>query len=116
MLTIERKEQGLVTILRLKGEIDPPETEILRREILNCIQGKRYRLVLNLAAVRLLGYMGVPVLMEDLSRLRACNGDIKLACPNLQSRQMLGMLGLGQVFEMYEIESAAVQGYKQVAA
>lgn len=116
MLTCERVEKGGVTVLRVSGEVDDIGGQALREAITACMREQRYRLVLNFASVNFLSFVGVGALMDHLGRLRSFKGDIKLSCVNLQTRRLLGMMGLGQVFEIYEVESAAVQGYKQVAA
>ena len=116
MLTIERLEQGAVTVLRINGEVDDEGAPVLREAVISCLQDQRYRIVLNFSSVAFLSYMGVGALMEHLGRLRSLKGDIKLASMNLQARRLLGMMGLSHVLEVYEVESAAIQGYKQVAA
>lgn len=116
MLSIETVEKGGVIVLRIQGEVDDVSAHSLREAVAACVREQRYRLVFNFSSVTFLSNMGVGALMEPLGRLRSFKGDIKLACVNLQARRLLGMMGLGQVFEIYEVESAAVQGYKQVAA
>lgn len=116
MVTCERVEKGRVTVLRVGGEVDNVGAQAIREAISACMREQRYCLVLNFASVAFTDFVGVGALMDHLGRLRSFKGDIKLACINLQTRRLLGMMGLGQVFEIYEVESAAVQGYKQVAA
>lgn len=116
MLMVERIEQGKITILRLSGEVDDEGANVLRKAVLDCIQDQRYSLVLNFSSVLFVSYMGVGALLDYLGRLRSFKGDIKLACLNLQSRRMLNLMGLSHVFECFEVESLAVQGYQQVAA
>ena len=116
MLCIETLEKGGVTVLRIRGEVDETAVNVLRETMTACLKEQRYRLVFNFAGVTFLSNLGVAALMEPLGRIRSYKGDIKLACVNLQARRLLGMMGLGQVFEIYEVESAAIRGYKQEAA
>jgi anti-anti-sigma factor len=116
MLSVERFENGAVTILRASGEIDETGIEALRRELSGCVADQCRNVVLNLSRVVFLSYMGAGVLVESLGQLRAGKGDLKLACMNMQSRRLLCMMGLGHIFECHDSEIAAVQGYQQEAA
>ena len=116
MLTINRVENWAVTVFHLAGELDDMGAREFRRVITECLHDHRYQIVLNLSSLVFMSYVGVGSLLDYLGRLRALRGDIKLACVNLQARRLLGMAGLGQVLEIYEVESAAIEGYKQAAA
>ncbi len=116
MLKIERLESGAVTIMRVRGEIDDAGVNELRLALMECITQRRHHVVLNLSGVVFLSYMGVGVLVERLGQLRAFHGDMKLSSLNIQGRRLLAMMGLSHVFDCYDSESAAVQGYKQEAA
>lgn len=115
MLTIDRIESGLVTVLRLTGEIDEAGQEVLRKTFNACQQDGRVNIVLNVSAVTYISYMGLGVLVERLRQVRRNNGDIKLAGLNLYGERLLRMTGAKNVFERFESESRAVQQYLQAA-
>ncbi len=116
MLTLDRVECGAATVLRVQGEIDEDGINALRLGLMACIADRRYHVVLNLSGVVFLSYMGVGALVERLGQLRTFNGDLKLACLNLQGRRLLRMMGLGHVFDCYDSEASAVKQYQQEAA
>lgn len=116
MLAIDRVEHGAVTVLHVQGEIDEEGIHTLRLGLMDCLARQRYQVVLNLSGVMFMSYMGVGVLVERLGQLRALNGDMKLACLNLQGCRLLRMMGLRHVFDCYDTEATAVQQYHQEAA
>jgi anti-anti-sigma factor len=116
MLKIDRLEIGSVTVLRAEGEIDDASANTLREKVRNCMADKRYQIALDLSKVVYMSCMGAGALVECLGALQKCNGDMKLAGMNLQSRRLLSTMGLGHVFESYDSENSAVKGYQQEAA
>lgn len=115
MLKVERIESGLVTVLRLSGEIDESGQGLLRETFNACQQDGRVNIVLNVSAVTYISYMGLGVLVERLRQVRRNDGDIKLAGLNLYGERLLRMVGAKKVFERFESETQAVQQYLQAA-
>ena len=114
-MNIERLETGGVTVLRLQGEVDEEGMNTLRMALLKCFQDQRYQVVLNLRDVTYVSYMGVGVLVERLRQFRACSGDLKLAGLNLYTRRLLRMVGVKDVFDVFETEPQAIQTYRTAA-
>lgn len=116
MLKIERVEIGSVTVLRAAGEIDNSAAGMVRNVINGCMADKRYQLALDLSQVVYMEQMGIVALLEGLTQLQKFKGDLKLASMNIQSRRLMSKMCLGHIFESYESEVSAVQGYQQEAA
>ncbi|HDP34560.1 MAG TPA: anti-sigma factor antagonist [Candidatus Hydrogenedentes bacterium] len=116
MLRVERLEIGAVTALRAAGEIDGEGANALRSAVETCVADGRYHLSLDMSKVEYLSCMGAGAMLECLSLLQRYHGDLKIAALNIQSRRLLSTMGLGHVFESYESETSAVNGYKQEAA
>ena len=83
-MKIERAELGKVTVLRLEGDLDESGVDVLRTALYECLTDAHLRLVLNLAEVRFISYMGVGVLVERLRKVRALSGECPPA-PAVQS-------------------------------
>ena len=115
MLRIDRLETGAVTVLRLDGDIDEEGMNELRLALMGCIQDHRCNVVVNLAEVKFVSYMGVGVLVERLRQLRGYNGDMKLVGVNLYTQRLFRMVGVTHVFDISETESQAVQKYQKAA-
>lgn len=114
-MQVEQIEMGSVTVLRLTGDIDEDGVGALRLSLLRCIKERRMHLVVNLAGVRLVSYMGLGVLVERLRQLRAYGGDMKLVGINLSLDRMFRMAGVSSLFERYDSEAMAVQVYQEAA-
>lgn len=115
MVAVERVELGPVTVLRLEGDIDEEGVNVLRVALLACIKERRTRVVVNLGDVRYVSFMGLGVLVERLRQLRQQGGDLKLAHINLYTQRVIKMAGASSVFEAYETETQAVQGFREAA-
>jgi anti-sigma B factor antagonist len=115
MLKIERSEAGLVTVLRLEGDIDEEGVGALRLSLLSCLKEKRSKVVANLSGVRYVSFMGLGVLVERLRQLRLLGGDLKLVGVNVYTQRVFRMAGVTSVFGLYETEPLAVQGFREAA-
>ncbi len=116
MISIERLESGSVTVLRAHGDVNEEGVKVLRLALMECIAQGRTNVVLNVAGVAFVSYMGVGVLVERLGQLQAVKGDLKLACLSVYMRRLLRLMGLSHVFNCYETELQAIQGCTKQAA
>jgi anti-sigma B factor antagonist len=115
MLKIDSYEQTGCTVLRLDGDIDEEGMNVLRLSLMECIQEQKCNVVVNLASVNFVSYMGVGVLVERLRQLRACNGDLKLTGVNLYTERLFRMVGITNVFDTYATEAQALQAFAEAA-
>ncbi len=117
MLQVVRADKGEVSVLRLRGTVDDAFAhELIRRAVRACLEDGRYCLVLNCESVSFISNIGIAAFLEDLGRIRSLKGDIKLSGLSTQGRRLLRMLSLNRIFEVFEVESAAVEGYQREAA
>ncbi len=114
-MKIERKDCGAVSVLHLEGDLDETGVDSLRTSLYDCIAEGRYKLVLNLAGVRFISYMGVGVLVERLRKVRSFNGDIKLVAINLYTERLFRMVGVTTLFDTYETETNAIGVFQEAA-
>ena len=115
MINIERTKNGAVTILRLEGDIDEQGMNQLRLALTECIHDERYRLVVNMAEVRFVSYMGVGVLVERLRQVHANQGSLKLVGVNMYTQRLFRMVGVSRILECYDTENQAVQACQAAA-
>ena len=115
MMNINRVEMGPVTVLRLEGDIDEDGVSVLRLGLLGCLKEKRCRVVMNLSGVRYISFMGLGVLVERLRQLRLGGGDMKLVGVNVYTQRVFRMAGISALFDVFDAESQAVQGYREAA-
>ncbi len=115
-MNIERLDIGDVTVLRLRGDINEAGMGALRLALTEIAEQGRWHLVLNMAGVGFVSYMGVGVLVERLGQFQAAKGDIKLSCLSVYLRRLLRMMSLSHVLDCHETEAQAVQGHSKQAA
>jgi anti-anti-sigma factor len=114
-MKITRTDMGMVSVLRLQGDIDEDGVQDLRAALLECLKAKRYNLVANVAEVNFISYMGLGVLVERLRQFRAYEGDLKLVALNTYCERMFRMLGVTRVFDTHATEGQAVEAFKSAA-
>lgn len=115
MLTINKDENGLVTVLRLEGDIDEDGMNGLRLGLMECIQAQRCNVVVNLSGVKFVSYMGVGVMVERLRQIRSAGGDLKLTGVNLYTERLFRMVGVTNVFDTFATEAQAVKAFAEAA-
>ncbi|MCC6488592.1 MAG: STAS domain-containing protein [Candidatus Hydrogenedentes bacterium] len=114
-MNVERTDMGAVTVLRLQGDIDENGVDALRTALYECISENRFKVVMNLSAIRFISYMGVGVLVERLRKVRALNGDIKLVGINLYTQRLFRMVGVSSLFDTYDSEQKAAGTFQEAA-
>jgi len=87
----------------------------LRLSLGGCIHDQRTRVVLNLADVNYVSYLGLGLLVERLRHCRACGGDLRLAGVNLYTQRLMRMAGVIRLFAIYDEEAVAIDSYRKAA-
>jgi len=80
----------------------------LRQRLLDSLDGHRY-LVLDLTAVDLIDSTGLGVLVGALKRMRAGDGQLRLAAGNADVVRVLHATGLDQVLPLYPDVASALE-------
>ena len=115
MTKIDRMNMGDATIVRIQGDLDEGNADQLRNALQECINDGCTHLVLNLAEAGFVSYMSLGIIVERLRRFRAMQGDIKLVGVNTYLQRLMRMAGITALFDVFESESQAISGFKQVA-
>jgi len=114
-MEIEQTDIGSVSVLRLAGDLDEDGVKALRLALLECLKGRRCRVIVNLKDVRYISYMGLGVLVERLRQFRARSGDMKLVSVNLYAERLFRMVGCSSIFDTHDTEAQAVQVFREAA-
>jgi anti-sigma B factor antagonist len=112
---VERTDSGAVSVVRLEGDIDEHGVEALRTVLYEVMTDGRAHVVLNLKEVRFISYLGVGVMVERLRKLRQADGDLKLVGLNLYAQRLFRMVGVSNLFEVYDSEAQALAGCQAAA-
>ena len=115
MLQVDRQDYGHITALRLKGDIDEDGVNHLRAAFVQALREERHNVVVNMAGVGYISFMGVGVLVERLRQFRASGGDIKLVGLNIYTQRLFRMVGVKSLFETFDSEDLAMRMYEKAA-
>ncbi len=106
-----RTVQG-VHVLKLNGKLHLGEpVEHLRTMIEEFMASGENQIVLDLANVPLLDSSGIGALVKILTALKQKGGDLKLVNPTKFTVQTLKMIGVLNLFQVFESEAAAVEAF-----
>lgn len=97
---------GDAVVVRLAGELDLYNADIVRAALAEAVAEEPKRLVVDLGAVEFLDSTALGVLVEARAKLRD-RGAFLLAAPGLEPRRALEVAGLDRHFSVYEtVENA----------
>jgi len=113
---INRLETGVVTVLRLEGDIDEDGVNIVRQAIMDCLRDKRCHVVMNLSKVNFISYMGAGVLVEGLRHVRNFGGDLKFVGANVYAMRLFRMVSIHKMLPLFKTEGQAIQEFQRKAA
>src|SRR5262245_32826678 len=94
--------KGSTRVVRVVGAARMDTGNELRDRLLNLVDSKTQRLVLDLTGLDFINSMGLGGIIAAHLRLRSAEGEIHLACPKPQIRELLTITRLGQLFPIHE--------------
>jgi anti-sigma B factor antagonist len=115
-LDINVKRRDQVQIVQLKGPLRLGlAVDSLRQTIEDAVRGGDIRLVLNLSEVPMIDSSGIGMLTRFLATTRQKGGNIKLVNPSKFTIQTLRLVGILNLFEIFEDDDKAVDSFKSGA-
>jgi len=110
---IEIRNLGEVKLLKLTGRLTLGEpVDRLRATIDDLMAAGDTRFVLDLAAVSMLDSSGIGLLVRSLTSLKHQGGNLKLLNPTMFAVRTLKMIGLLNLFEVFEEQQDALASFK----
>jgi anti-sigma B factor antagonist len=114
-LKITERQIGTVTVLDLAGQLTiDQDAERLKDKINSLILQQRTEVVLNLADVPYIDSGGLGQLAACYSSLMKMSGGLKLLHVNKKNHDLLSITRLVTLFDTFESEAAAVQGFRKL--
>jgi anti-anti-sigma factor len=96
----------------LKGDLKIGDAvDALRQSVDDLLGGGDARLVLNLAQVPMIDSSGIGILVRTLTSAKQRGGSVKLVSPSKLALQTLKIVGLLNLFEVFDDETKAVSSY-----
>lgn len=109
---IDVRAQGAVRIVKLKGRLTLGESvDALRKTIEELFQAGDSRFVVDLGEVQMVDSSGIGLLVKLLTTAKQKGGSLKLLNPSKFAVQTLKMIGLLNLFEVFDNQADAVASF-----
>jgi anti-sigma B factor antagonist len=110
---IETRSLGNVKLLKITGRINlGVGVDRLRDTLEDLLANGSNRWVLDLADVAMIDSSGIGLLVRYLTTAKQQGGDLKLLNPTKFALQTLKMIGLLNLFEVYQEQEKALAAFK----
>lgn len=110
-ISVKRRDQ--VQIVQLKGPLRlGVAVDSLRQTMEDAVRSGDTRLVLNLSEVPMIDSSGIGMLTRFLASTRQKGGNLKLVNPSKFTTQTLRLVGILNLFEIFEDDDKAVESFK----
>jgi len=111
-LDINVRKQSQAQVIRLRGDLKIGEpVDSFRHAMAELFEAGDYRLVVNIAEVPMIDSSGIGLLVRALTTSKSRGGNVKLVNPSKLALQTLKIVGLVNLFEIFNDEGQAVQSF-----
>jgi len=109
---IEVRSQGSVKVIKLRGKLSLGDAvDRLRETMADLVDSGDTHIVLDLGDVPMIDSSGIGLLVKSLTSIKQLGGSIRLANPSKFAIQTLKMIGLLNLFEIFEDQQQAVDSF-----
>ena len=111
-MDISVRKRSQVQLILLRGQLRlGPAVDDLRQTIDEALGNGDTRFVINLAEVPMIDSSGIGLLVCFLASIKHRGGSLKLVQPSKFATQTLRMVGVLNLFEVFDDNDAAVQSF-----
>jgi anti-sigma B factor antagonist len=111
---INVRKQAEVHVLRLQGDLkrgDPVDD--LKQTLDELVNSGEVHIVVNVEQVNMIDSSGIGVLVRTFTHAKQAGGSLKLVKPSRLATQTLKVVGLSNLFEIYEEEDEALASFQE---
>jgi anti-sigma B factor antagonist len=109
-INVRRRSQ--VQVIQLRGQLRMgPGVDSLQQAIEEALANGDTRLVIDLTEVPMIDSSGIGILVRFLASAKRSGGSLKLVQPCKFVLQTLRLVGILNLFEVYDAETAAVESF-----
>ena len=109
---ILEKNLGEIKELKVEGELDALVAPKLKERITKLVEGDSTKFIIDFEEVTHINSLAMGILRGKLKVVKEMGGDIKLIKLNEHIKTIFEMIGLDEIFEIYETEDEAVANFK----
>jgi len=111
-LDINVRKRSQVQVVQLRGPLRMgPAVDGLRQTFQEALKNGDTHFVLNLAEVSMIDSSAIGLLVRFLADTKQIGGNIKLVQPNKYAVQTLRLVGVLNLFEVFDSDDAAVESF-----
>lgn len=110
-IDVEDAPQKGVTIVRVAGYLDAHTFEQLEEAIASLFASSKYKVIVDLEKVEYISSAGAGVFIGALSEAQEHEGNIVLMNPTSNVREVFDLLGLSQIFNVVDDQTAALAAF-----
>lgn len=112
-MDIDVRSQGVVKVIKLRGRLSLGETvDRLRATVEDLLGAGNKQLVLDLEELNTVDSSGIGLLTRSLTNAKQQGGSLKLVNPSKFVVQTLKLVGIFNLFEVFQDTAAAVASYQ----
>lgn len=108
---IIEKNVGDIKVIKVVGELDALVAPKLKERISKLIEMENYKFIIDFQDLVHINSLAMGILRGKLRTVKEMGGDIKLANLNEHIKTIFEMIGLDEIFEIYDSEEEAVQSF-----
>jgi anti-anti-sigma factor len=102
-----------LALLTLSGTIETTNASGLEETLERIIDGKCYRIVVDLGSVKYISSAGWGIFISEIKRIRRNGGDIKLAAMTPEVREVFELLEFNNILKPFHDKEEAVKDFLQ---
>ena len=111
-MDINVRKRSQVQVVQLRGQLRMgPAVDSLRQTMEEAVGVGDTRFVINLSEVPMIDSSGIGLLVKLLASTKQRGGNLKLLQPSKFAVQTLRLVGVLNLFEVYDAEDAAVESF-----
>lgn len=111
-MDINVRKRAQVQVVQLRGQLRMgPPVDTLRQTLEESIANGDTRFVINLSEVPMIDSSGIGLLVKILVSVKKLGGSIRLLQPSKFAIQTLRLVGVLNLFDVYDAEDAAVASF-----
>ncbi len=111
-MDINVRKRSQVQVIQLRGALRMgPAVDSLRQTMDEALSNGDTRMVMNLSEVPMVDSSGIGLLVRYLAVIKQKGGNLKLAQPSKFAVQTLRLVGVLNLFEIFDNDDAAVESF-----
>ncbi|MGL4392533.1 MAG: STAS domain-containing protein [Fusobacteriaceae bacterium] len=102
-----------IKILKVIGELDALVAPKLKEKIAKLLESDTKKIVIDFEQLSHINSLAMGILRNKLKTAKENGGDIKLVKLNSHIKDIFEMIGLDEIFEIYQTEAEAIQKFSK---